>query len=101
MSVKHLNLPADEKDPIRYNLDTSVAGTYVLEAYVVLPYGEFVLDSDKIVVSPLPTNTPIATATPTSTLTPTPTNTPTATATPTSTPTPASSFPRPRSSYQP
>ncbi|MCQ2473205.1 MAG: cellulose binding domain-containing protein [Saccharofermentans sp.] len=83
-----VDLPTDEKDPIRYNLDTSVAGTYVLEAYVVLPYGEFVLDSDKIVVSPLPTNTPIATATPTSTLTPTPTNTPTATATPTSTPTP-------------
>ncbi len=83
-----VDLPADEKDPIRYNLDTRVAGTYVLEAYVVLPYGEFVLDSDKIVVSPLPTNTPIATATPTSTPTSTPTNTPTATVTPTSTPTP-------------
>ncbi|MDY6339365.1 MAG: cellulose binding domain-containing protein, partial [Saccharofermentans sp.] len=92
-------LPADEKDPIRYNLDTSVAGTYVLEAYVVLPYGEFVLDSDTIVVSAkatntptstptsTPTNTPKATATPTSTPTSTPTNTPKATATPTSTPT--------------
>ena len=82
-----VNLPADEKDPVRYNLDTSVAGTYVLEAYIVLPYGEFVLDSDSIVVSLLPTNTPKTTATPTSTPTSTPTNTPKATATPTSTPT--------------
>ncbi len=92
-------LPADEKDPIRYNLDTSVAGSYVLEAYVVLPYGEFVLDSDTIVVSAkatatptstptsTPTNTPKATATPTSTPTSTPTNTPTATVTPTAGPT--------------
>ena len=96
-----VDLPANDKDPIRYNLDTSVTGTYVLEAYVKLSYGEFVLDSDTIVVNPTatatptstptstPTNTPTATATPTPTSTPTstPTNTPTATATPTSTPT--------------
>ena len=88
-------IPANENDPIRYTLNTSTAGTYTLEAYVSLPYGEFVLDSDTITVeaeptatptdTPVPTNTP--TATPTATSTPTATPSPTATATPTATPT--------------
>ena len=102
-----VTIPEDEEDPIRYDLYTGIAGTYKLEAYVVLPYGEFVLDSDTIKVisevtatptetptetpTSTPTNTPEPTATntptPTSTPTSTPTNTPTLTSTPTSTPT--------------
>ena len=84
-----VTIPDNEEEPIKYNLDTSTEGTYILEAYVSLSYGEFALDSDTINVvpepTPTPTNTP--TPTPTSTPTPTPTNTPTPTATPTPEPT--------------
>ena len=80
-----VTIPEDEEDPIRYDLNTGIAGTYKLEAYVVLTYGEFVLDSDTINVVPEPTDTP--TNTPMSSPTSTPTNTPTVTSTPTSTPT--------------
>lgn len=72
-----VTIPQTQEDPIRYYLDTSDAGTYTLEAYVVLPYGEFVLDSDTIEVVSEPTDTP------TSTVTEVPTDTPTSTPEPT------------------
>ena len=87
-----VEIPEDEDAPVIYVLDTDEEGSYELEAYVSLPNGEFVLDSDTIDVIPEPTPTPTNTPTPTSTPTPTPTNTPTPTSTPTptatSTPTP-------------
>jgi Predicted solute binding protein len=77
-----VTIPEDEEEPIRYYLDTSEPGTYIFEAYVVLPYGEFVLDSDTLSIAAEPT------ATPTCTPTEEPTVIPTATSTPTSTPVP-------------
>ncbi|MBR6404012.1 MAG: cellulose binding domain-containing protein, partial [Eubacterium sp.] len=84
-----------------FNLITDTEGTYTLEAYVVMPYGEFVLDSDYINVlsaveptdTPTPTSEPTPTEEPTVTPTTEPTVTPTVeptegpTATPTITPT--------------
>ena len=85
-----VEIPEDEEAPIIYVLDTDEEGTYELEAYVSLPNGEFVFDSDTIDVIPEPTPTPTNTPTPepTATNTPTPTSTPTPTATSTPTPTP-------------
>lgn len=77
-----VTIPQTQEDPIRYYLDTSEAGTYTLEAYVILPYGEFVLDSDTIEVVSEPTDTP------TPTVTQVPTDTPTSTPEPTNTDTP-------------
>ncbi len=88
-----VTIPDNDEDPIRYNLNTNTEGTYTLEAYVILPYGTFVLDSDTITVTAAPTATPtseptvIPTATATPTSTPTPTPTVTATPTPTEVPT--------------
>ena len=86
-----VTIPDDEDEPVRYYLDTSEPGEFTFEAYVVLPYGEFIFDSDTItIVVPEPTSTPTCTPTdePTATPTSTPTNTPkpTASLTPTSTP---------------
>ncbi len=85
-----IDIPEDEDAAIIYVLDTDEEGSYELEAYVSLPNGEFVLDSDTIDVIPEPTPTPTNTPTPepTATNTPTPTSTPTPTATSTPTPTP-------------
>lgn len=73
-----------------FELDTTLAGNYTLEAYVETSNGTQVLDSDSIVVeiaaTPEPTATPVPTEEPTTT--PTPTPEPTATPIPTSTPTP-------------
>ena len=80
-----VTLPSTDEDPLTYNLDTSTAEIYTLEAYVELPYGTFVLDSDTITVTAEPTSTP--TEAPTPTEEPTPTDTPTATPTPTEEPT--------------
>ena len=67
-----VNDPDSEDDPSIYTLDTSNEGIYVLEAYVVMPYGEFVLDSDTIkVINPI-TDVPTITPEPD---TPTPTET--------------------------
>ena len=85
-----VEIPEDEDAAIIYVLDTDEEGSFELEAYVSLPNGEFVLDSDTIKVIPEPTPTPTNTPTPepTATNTPTPTSTPTPTATSTPTPTP-------------
>ena len=80
-----VTIPQTQEDPIRYYLDTSDAGTYTLEAYVILPYGEFVLDSDTIEVVSEPTDTPTPTVTEVPTDTPTSTPEPTITDTPTPT----------------
>ncbi len=84
--------PETEGELSVYNLNTSVVGVYTLEAYVILPYGEFVLDSDTITViaTPTPTEAPTPTEEPTESPTPEPTDTstPTPTDTPTETPTP-------------
>lgn len=80
-----VTIPQTQEDPIRYYLDTSDAGAYTLEAYVVLPYGEFVLDSDTIEVVSEPTDTPTPTVTEVPTDTPTSTTEPTITDTPTPT----------------
>lgn len=80
-----VTIPQTQEDPIEYYLDTSEAGTYTLEAYVVLPYGEFVLDSDTIEVVSEPTDTPTPTVTEVPTDTPTSTPEPTITDTPTPT----------------
>ena len=80
-----VTIPENEEDPIEYYLDTSEAGTYTLEAYVVLPYGEFALDSDTIGVVSEPTDTPTPTVTEVPTDTPTSTPEPTITDTPTPT----------------
>ncbi len=69
-----------------YSLTANEEGEYTLEAYVSLPYGEFVLDSATISVTGVePTVTPTAVPTETPTVTPTSTPVPTATATPTPT----------------
>ncbi|SEV82810.1 RHS repeat-associated core domain-containing protein [Ruminococcaceae bacterium KH2T8] len=85
----------DEDAAIIYVLDTDEEGEYTLEAYVSLPNGEFVLDSDTIEVIAEPTATPEPTATNTPTPEPTATNTPTPTSTPTPVPT-ATNTPTPR-----
>ncbi len=86
--------PANVEETLAlYNLNTSTTGVYILEAYVILPYGEFLLDSDMITVvaSPTPTNEPIPTEEPTQTPVPTeePTQSPTPIEEPTVTPTAA------------
>lgn len=93
-----VTIPDNEEDPIIFSFTPDEPGIYTFEAYIELPYGEFVLDSDTITVLPEATPSPTNTPTPTSTSTPTPeptaTNTPTPTATntpteePTATPTP-------------
>ena len=83
-----VTIPDNEEDPIRYNLNTDSDGIYTLEAYVELPYGTFVLDSDTITVTAEPTSTPTNTPTPTEEPTETPTATPTNTPSPTITVTP-------------
>ncbi|MCR4702563.1 MAG: cellulose binding domain-containing protein, partial [Saccharofermentans sp.] len=85
-----VTIPEDENSPIRYSFVPSEEGEYTFEAYVSLPYGEFVLDSDTVTVTPEPTATPTNTPTPTPepTATPVPTSTPTPTPEPTATPTP-------------
>ncbi|MCQ2505278.1 MAG: cellulose binding domain-containing protein, partial [Saccharofermentans sp.] len=84
--------PEDENAPMVYSFVTSEEGEYTFEAYVALPYGEFVLGSDSInvVAEPIATPTPEPTATPIPVPTATPTPEPTATPTPvpTATPTP-------------
>lgn len=88
-----VTIPDNEDDPIIFSFVPEEAGTYTFEAYINLPYGEFVLDSDTITVLPEATPSPTNTPTPTSTSTPTPeptatnTPTPTATSTPTEEPT--------------
>jgi len=86
-----VTIPDNEEDPIRYNLNTDSDGIYTLEAYVELPYGTFVLDSDTITVTAetttTPTDTPTPTEEPTETPTATPTNLPSPTVTDTPTPT--------------
>ena len=75
-----VTIPENEEEPIRYDLNTNTAGTYTLEAYISLPYGTFVLDSDTITVvaqpTATPTNTPTPTIEPTEAPTPTPTDVP-------------------------
>lgn len=93
-----VTIPEDENAPIIYSFVPNEEGEYTFEAYVSLPYGEFVLDSDTINVVPEPTPEPTATNTPTPTPEPTATNTPTPTPEPTATPTPeptATSTPTP------
>ena len=69
-----------------YSLTANEECEYTLEAYVSLPYGEFVLDSATISVTGVePTVTPTAVPTETPTVTPTSTPIPTVTATPTPT----------------
>ena len=53
-----IEIPEDEDAAIIYVLDTDEEGEYTLEAYVSLPNGEFVLDSDTIEVIAEPTVTP-------------------------------------------
>ncbi len=79
-----VTIPEEPNAPIIYSFVPEEEGEYTFEAYVSLPYGEFVLDSDAVTVTPEPTATP----TPVPTNTPTPTPEPTATPVPTSTPTP-------------
>lgn len=110
-----VDIPEDETTGY-YSLTANEEGEYTLEAYVSLPYGEFVLDSATISVTGVeptvtptaepteiptvtPTSTPVTTVTatptptavpteePTATPTPNPTATPTPSVTPTSTPT--------------
>jgi len=75
-----VTIPELQEEPIIYSFVPNESGEYTFEAYVELPYGEFILDSDTITVNPV--------STPTSEPTPTITNTPTSEPTPTNTPTP-------------
>lgn len=82
-----VTIPNNEDDPIIFSFIPEEAGIYTFEAYIYLPYGEFVLDSDTITVTavPTPTEEPTNTPTPAPTATNTPTPEPTATSAPTPT----------------
>ena len=77
----YVDEPTEEGALYTFNLITDTEGTYTLEAYVLMPYGEFVLDSDYITVipsvEPTPTEEPTETPDITPTLTVTPTSEPT------------------------
>ena len=83
-----VNIPDNEEESIIYSFVPEESGTYTFEAYVDLPYGEFVLGSDVITVLVPLTPTEEPTPEPTATSTPTPTSEPISTPTPTETPTP-------------
>ena len=76
-----VTIPDNEEDPVIFSFVPEEPGEYTFEAYVDLPYGEFVLDSDTITVTVVPTPTETPTPEPTATSTPTPTEEPTATPT--------------------
>ena len=96
-----VTLPENEEDPVIFSFVPEEPGEYLFEAYVELSYGEFVLDSDTVTVTaiptldptitptsePSPTTEPTITDTPVPTITATPTAIPTVTVVPTETPT--------------
>ena len=79
--------PTNEDDPRYFSFVADAEGTYTFEAYVVLPYGEYVLDSASVNIATVPTPSLTSTPEPTATSTPTPTENPTPSVTDTPVPT--------------